>query len=156
MPMASSSLIQRRLGTTPAVLVASRSYLELHGMPETPHDLDGHLGLFHEPAARPAIWRLRAAGHPPVEIQLPPRMYADEPSALVSAAVAGLGIAALPMGLCRSELERRLLIRILPKWDAGRASVSLLAVRKGDALPSVRTVRDFLVASLPEAMSLQP
>ena len=155
-PLKDSSLIQRRLGTTPAVLVTSRSYLERHGVPETPHDLDGHWGLFHEPAARPAIWRLRAAGHPSVEIQLPPRMYADEPSALVSAAVAGLGIAALPMGLCRSELERRLLIRILPEWDAGRASVSLLAVRKGDALPSVRAVRSFLVASLPEAMNLQP
>jgi DNA-binding transcriptional LysR family regulator len=151
-----SSLIQRRLGTAPAVLVASGSYLELHGVPKTPYDLDGHSGLFHAPAAGPAIWRLRSAGHRPVEVRPHPRMFADEPSALVSAAIAGLGIAALPLGLCRSDLERRVLVRALPEWDVGRASVSLLTVRNRDALPSVRAVRDFLVASLPKAMSLRP
>lgn len=154
-PLKDSSLFQRRLGTPPAVLVASRSYLERHGAPESPRDLDSHAGLFHAPTIRPATWRLRSAGHRPMDAQPHPRMYADEPSALVSAAIAGLGIAALPMGLCRAELERRALIRVLPGWDAGRASVSVLAVRKADALPSVRVVRDFLVANLPRAMSLQ-
>ncbi|TGP41611.1 LysR family transcriptional regulator, partial [bacterium M00.F.Ca.ET.229.01.1.1] len=41
-PLGESRLVARKLGQSPVVVVAAPSYLEVHGTPLTPADLDTH------------------------------------------------------------------------------------------------------------------
>jgi DNA-binding transcriptional LysR family regulator len=78
------------------------------------------------------------------------------------AAIAGLGIVALPGYVCREDVRSGALRRVLPTWHAGDSTFTaliayrqglLLAYRQG-LLPSVRVFVDYLAAELPKAVLL--
>ncbi|MGK9167241.1 LysR family transcriptional regulator [Inquilinus limosus] len=155
-PLDDLDLFQRRLGTATAVLVASPDYLRHHGAPESPENLSGHHALHSRWGASDSGWVLYGPKGAVAEVRPVPRMVSDEPSTVLGAALAGLGVASLPLGLCRPQLEAGSLLRILPAWTAGRATLSLLSPHKRGDLPSVRAVSDYLAERLPAAMTLEP
>lgn len=65
------------------------------------------------------------------------------------AAIAGLGIASLPHGLCAPSIASVELRRVLPDWYAGGATTTILIPHRRGQLPAVRTVVDFLTDRLP-------
>jgi DNA-binding transcriptional LysR family regulator len=150
-----SELVRRRLGGTRVHLVASPEYLEEHGAPLRPEDLARHEGLLSAPSGGRETWPLYASDGTLTEAVPQPRLYADEPSTLVAAAIAGLGIACLPPALSRPALEAGTLVRVLPEWHGPRASLTLLTPYRRGQLPAVRAVVEFLADHLPRAMALE-
>lgn len=86
-----------------------------------------------------------------VRVRPEPRFLADESNVLRAAAVSGLGITALPRKLCRAEIEEGSLVRVLPDWEAGSVTTTLLMPHRRGQLPSVRAVVDFIAEHLPGA-----
>jgi DNA-binding transcriptional LysR family regulator len=141
-PLPDSDLLQRRLRQDRIVLVASPAYLAERGVPETPEALSDHDGLLIGPST--ATWELSGPRQRTVSTSPNPRFFADESLALIGAAEAGLGIAALPHGIAAPALQGGRLAAVLPEWHAGTVTTTILTPHRRSQLPSVRAVIDFL------------
>ena len=141
-PLPDSDLLQRQLSIEEVILVAAPSYLEARPAINSPIDLKEHDGLLVDHLAK--TWRLRQANGGESVAVPRTRFIADETLVLLRAASAGLGIACLPAGSCRSALKRRALQRVLPDWTAGSVTTSILTTHRRGQLPGVRAVVDFL------------
>ncbi|MBO4122644.1 LysR family transcriptional regulator [Cupriavidus gilardii] len=146
-PLPDSELVQRLLSTEPIILVAAPRYLDAAGPLQTPEALASHDALLTGPMA--TSWRLDRNGET-VTVNPRRRMTANESTALLSAAVAGLGVGCLPLSVCRAALQRGEVVRVLPDWTAGRVMTSIVMPHRRGQLPAVRAVVEFLVECFAE------
>jgi DNA-binding transcriptional LysR family regulator len=151
-PMPDSDLIQRRIARTPWLLVAAPAYLEAHGEPAQPAQLAEHRRLVVPDRTGESAWTLHGPGGT-ARIGGAPRLASDDLETLKAAALAGLGVAALPAQLCRAERAAGRLRPLLPGWSTGDAQITLLAVARRTELPAVRALADFLIAEYPRALA---
>ncbi|WP_379994018.1 LysR substrate-binding domain-containing protein [Devosia nitrariae] len=149
-----SSLIQKRLGFSPRWLVASAAYLERMTLPVVPADLAAHAGLVMSAMADAPELLLRNDAGSECRVRMSSRIAADDAQSLKAAAASGLGIAALPAGLCRTALAEGNLVRVLPDWHAGGAEISMLVPSRRGQVPSVRALALYIARHLPQAMRL--
>ncbi|WP_437669962.1 LysR substrate-binding domain-containing protein [Sorangium sp. So ce131] len=147
-PLPDTALVQRLLSPTPWVLMAAPRYLDARGVPATPDELRTHPGLLLGGASSRAVWRLHSR-EAAEEIPFVPRLHSDDSAAIMSAAVAGLGIVALPDYSCRHERARGELRRVLPEWHVGDHRVTMLVPSRRGQLPAVRALADFLAIEVP-------
>ncbi|HWC73442.1 MAG TPA: LysR substrate-binding domain-containing protein [Gemmatimonadales bacterium] len=155
-PLPDSTLVQQTLAPAPWFLFAGSAYLDAHRMPEKPRDLSQHPSLFMMRSGVDPIWRLRQSGarSKEVTVQLTPRFVSDDMKSLKRAAVAGLGIVALPGYVCREDLRSGSLRRVLPDWKAEDSTLTALMPNRHGVLPSVRAFVNHLAAELPKAVAL--
>ena len=153
-PLPDSNLVQRTLAPAPWFLFAGSNYLDEHGEPESPQDLERHPSLFMMRSGAQPAWRLRHAREARDEVVMPltPRLLGDEMISLQQAAMRGLGIVALPGYICRAAVRSGALKRVLPDWLAGDATITALVPHRQGLLPSVRAFLDHLAKALPEAV----
>lgn len=144
-----SSLIARSLSTTELGIFASPSWLSRNHAPEVPEDLRERGAIFFsgEKKRRGASWKLRSAERE-VEIPLSPCMRTNDFLAIKKAAVAGMGIAALPALVCRPETEAGQLIRLLPDWNTGTATFYAVYPSRRYLPAKTRALVDFLQKEL--------
>ena len=108
--LANSNLLAQRVGPLNGSLVASPSYIEAHGAPRTLDELLHHEALMQGTET----WQLMDEDKA-VTVRPQGRFKADNGTALVAAAVAGIGIACLPVGLTRSHLASGALVTVMPQ-----------------------------------------
>lgn len=111
--LASSNLVARRVGPVNGCLVATPDYVKSHGAPQNLDELLDHEALMQGTES----WQLMD-GDEVVTVRPQGRFKADNGIALVSAALAGLGIAYLPLGLTRPYLASGALVKIMPQHPA--------------------------------------
>ena len=70
-------------------------------------------------------------------------MVANEGALLIGAAIAGLGVVCLPESACRDAIADGRLRRVLPQWDAGSVTTTLVMPHRRGQLPAVRATVDF-------------
>ncbi|CAM2187498.1 LysR family transcriptional regulator [Paraburkholderia sacchari] len=112
-----SNLIACRIAPIHGNFVASPDYIREHGAPETPDELVEHQVLMQGTES----WRL-IDGDKPIVVHPQGRFKADNGVALTVAAVAGLGIAALPDFLIEGHVASGSLVPVLTRYpfpDAG-------------------------------------
>jgi DNA-binding transcriptional LysR family regulator len=135
-----SSLLTRRICAIHGKFVASPGYIATHGAPQTPDDLLSHEALMQ----RTESWRLVNRGK---TIVLRPRgrFKADNGEALLAAALAGLGVAALPDFLTESHVASGALTPVLTDYPPPEAG--LFVVRPPGHFPprKVRVLTDILL-----------
>ncbi len=144
-PLPDSNLVQRHLMPAPWHLFAGQRYVDQFGCPETPQALMQHSGLKLGWKPASGQWQLRSTQGVDAVVPFQPRLCSDDIETLKIAAIQGLGIVALPAYLCRPELERGELVRLLPEWTAGDAEVSLLMPSRRGVMPAVSALADYLV-----------
>jgi DNA-binding transcriptional LysR family regulator len=83
--------VVRRLGRSQAIIVASPAYLARRGMPATPADLPAHVCVGFSPLPWRDTWVL---GEESVAVR--PALLTDSSVSLRAAALAGIGLVALP------------------------------------------------------------
>lgn len=105
-----SSLIARRIGSIRVQLVASPDYIKAHGSPDVPE----HLGAHHALMQGTESWQFMD-GDNIISVRPQGRFKADNGTALVSAAAAGLGIAYLPDCLTYEHLASGGLVPIMTR-----------------------------------------
>jgi len=109
--LADSNLIARRVGPIHGRLVASPDYIKEHGAPDTPDELLMHQALMQGTEA----WQF-VDGDKTITIHPQGRFKADNGVALAAAAVAGLGIAALPDFLTEKYLASGTLVPVVTRY----------------------------------------
>jgi DNA-binding transcriptional LysR family regulator len=75
-------------------------------------------------------------------------------TALKQAAIAGLGVVALPGYVCREDVRSGALRRVLPTWLADDSTITALIPYRQGLLPSVRVFIDHLAAEFPKAVMI--
>ena len=106
--LSNSNLIVRRVAPLRGKFVASPGYIEAHGAPRTPDDLINHEALMQGTET----WRAVVDGKT-VPVSAQGRFKADNGEALLAAALAGLGIAALPDFLIDEHVAAGALVPVL-------------------------------------------
>jgi DNA-binding transcriptional LysR family regulator len=155
-PLPDSTLVQRTLAPAPWLLFGGAAYLKENGAPQAPRDLEKHPSLFMMRAGVDPVWRLRHSRDAKDRVVMPltPRLLSDEMVGLKQAAIAGLGIVALPGYICREELRAGTLRRVLPNWLAGDSTITALVPYRHGLLPSVRVFLDHLATEFPKAVRM--
>ncbi|WBF46602.1 LysR family transcriptional regulator [Serratia rubidaea] len=105
-----SNLIARRIGPIYGRLVASPAYIKNYGEPTTPEALLTHQALMQGTET----WQLTDGGRN-ITVRPQGRFKADNGTALVAAALAGLGIAYLPDCLTHAHLASGALVPVMTR-----------------------------------------
>lgn len=151
-----STLLQRTLAPAPWFFFAGPAYLDNNGELETPQDLTKHPSLFMMRTGVVPTLKLRhcSNGKSEVVVPLTPRLLSDDMLGLKQAAIAGLGIVALPGYICRDEVRSGRLRRVLPDWLAGDSTFTALMPYRQGLLPSVRMFVDHLAVEFPKVVRM--
>ena len=108
-----SSLIARRLIDSQWIICATPAYLEQHGAPQTPEQLQNHECLVYKfDNTANSTWPLYIDGKEQL-ISVPGRFHSNHLSAIKQAALSDLGIAFLPQVLIYEEIQKNTLTKIL-------------------------------------------
>jgi len=92
-PLSDSTLIARKIGMSPRVVVASPDYLVKHGRPKKPIDLLKHDCLLYSQQKSPDQWFFHSTQSGDETIRVDSRLKASSPDVVVDAAIADMGIA---------------------------------------------------------------
>jgi DNA-binding transcriptional LysR family regulator len=142
-----SRLVARSMGFFQLILCASPAYLERHGVPETPRDLDRHHAIrFRYPnSGRLQDWPLiDNCDWPQARIAL----TCNNMEALRGAAIAGLGIGCMPDFLVSEPLADGRLKTVLGNHIDGPARFRMLWPSNRHLSPKVRVFVDFMTERL--------
>lgn len=145
-----STLIARKLFESGRRLCASPDYLAQHGTPQSIDELSGHRAILL-PQDSPRYWPLLGE-----HIACQRVLSCNNITLAREAAVAGAGIAGLPLMISEEAVQSGRLIELLP--DARLPVGELYAIypsRRFQAM-KVKTFLDFLMASLPRSSLLEP
>lgn len=113
-----SSLVATRVGAIHVVTCASPDYLQRHGAPDRPEDLERHSCIAFDGVVEPRRWDFIRDGKS-VDVDVAPRLVANTAEPAIAAATAGLGVARLTS------------YQVAPEVAAGR-----LALILGDYMPA--------------------
>jgi DNA-binding transcriptional LysR family regulator len=135
-----SSLVARRIRPMTGMLVASPAYVAAHGAPRTLDELVDHECVLQGTES----WRLIDRGKT-ITVHPRGRFKADNGEALLVAALAGLGVAALPDFLIESHLASGALIALLTDYPPPEAGIYVVRP-PGDFPPrKIRALIDILL-----------
>ncbi|KRA52197.1 LysR family transcriptional regulator [Pseudoxanthomonas sp. Root65] len=135
-----SSLLARRVGPIHGALVASPDYIEAHGAPETLQQLLAHEAVMQGTES----WRLMD-GEQVVSVHPRGRFKADNGTALVAAALAGLGIAMLPDGLIHEHVASGALVPVLLRHPPAPAGIYVVRPPGQHPFGKVRVLTELLI-----------
>jgi DNA-binding transcriptional LysR family regulator len=150
-PLADSMLVARSLGNLSYGLFAAPRYLARHAAPARPEDLRGHPTLAFSGGSHQATWTLQQAGQAPVRVDLRPRLKANNVFVVRDAAVAGLGLAQLPLIVAAPALREGHLRTVLPDWSLPSVPVHAVFASARYLTPKVRAFIDMAADAMSEA-----
>lgn len=135
-----SNLIARRIGPMYGRLLASPAYIEAHGAPETPDELVAHQALMQGTES----WQL-IDGDRVVTVRPQGRFKADNGTALIAAAVAGLGVAYLPDGLSHDYVASGALVPVMTRHLPPPAGVYVVRPPSQHPARKIRELTELLI-----------
>jgi len=142
-----SSLIAKRLGETRLLACAAPSYLEQHGVPETPKHLSEHDCLVYPGPDGRTLMQF-SGPNSMTQVLLEGKLTANSMGTLQDAAIAGLGIAILPLTLCREAIDQGQLLTILEDWKLPIDGIYAVYPSPRHLTPKLRSFIDFIASRL--------
>ncbi|MEX3687472.1 LysR substrate-binding domain-containing protein [Paraburkholderia sp. BR14263] len=111
-PLADSSMISRHLASSPVVVVATPQYLEKHGRPERPQEIERHACVVFAPLHEPRAWRFGNVEGP--GLQVPSGNFRTGDAEQIRAAVlAHMGLVQAPAWLFAAEMASGEVVSVL-------------------------------------------
>lgn len=147
-PLEDSNLVARALGESYTYLVASPGLLDRHGRPAAPAGLADIPSLGKSRHDQSYAWQLTGPDEARAVVPHRPLLDADDWWVLKQAALAGLGVVALPDEFCQREIAAGELEIVLPAWRLPRALLYIVYTSRRGLIPAVRTFIDFAAERL--------
>jgi DNA-binding transcriptional LysR family regulator len=139
--------IVRRLGASRVVIVASPAYLVRFGAPSEPRDVAAHRCVAFSPLFWSREWRFIGADGP-VNVTVKPVMLTNASDSLRAAALAGVGLVALPDWAVGDELAAGTLERVLQDWTTPDCGIYAVYPSNRMIAAKVRRFVDAIAARL--------
>ncbi len=121
-----SSLLARRLCTVRILLVGAPAYLDRHGRPTHPGELERHSAMVYTGSATGAVWRFSHPRFGEAAVEPPVRIWTDNADMLTPSLVAGHGLALQPEFLVWKQIQEGSLEVAMPDWTAPSLGLHLL------------------------------
>ncbi|KAF1005609.1 MAG: HTH-type transcriptional regulator DmlR [Luteibacter sp.] len=138
-----SSFVARRLAPDRRVLVASPAYLERHGHPRSPDDLDTHACLA---VGTLDLWTFKGPDGETIAKRVAPSLRINDGEAVRDAACAGLGIALMATWCAAEELRKGELVPLLGDFPTvSTQTLWVIYPSARELAPKVRVFIDWLV-----------
>jgi DNA-binding transcriptional LysR family regulator len=148
-PLKSSRLVARKLGETRMVIVGASGYIERHGRPRIPRDLERHNRIGFGYVRVEEGWPFIEDGR---RIIIPPlgNAQASNGEAVRGLALAGLGLARLAAFQVRDDIAAGRLLPLLEEYNPGDVETvhAVFLGRKGELPARVRVFLDYLVQNV--------
>jgi DNA-binding transcriptional LysR family regulator len=135
-----SNLVARRIGPITGKLVASPRYIEAHGTPTIPGEVAGHEALMQGTEA----WFFLDRGKV-VSVRPQGRFKADNGAALLSAALAGLGLGYLPSDSVDEHIASGKLVEVMPEHPPPPAGAYVLRPPGQHPSRKIRVLTELLI-----------
>lgn len=140
-----SNLIAVRLATSRSITTASPDYLQKHGVPTHPRELLNHQCLRYSNLGPAQEWTyLDKATREPIQVAVSGRIITNNGEVLVSAAVAGEGIAYGPSFLVANDIRATRLMPILTDWAGPPFGIYAIYPPNRHVSAKVRRFIDFM------------
>jgi DNA-binding transcriptional LysR family regulator len=152
-----STLAARRLSTMETHVYASHEYIEKHGEPLVPADLEHHRALAWPKQRRGNrfYWPLHGESGE-VEAPVSPVFIANDPDSMLQTLLAGLGVAIMPERITHLAVAAGCLRRVLAAWSGPTVELNAVLPPGRAHSPKVRAFVDFLVQHLDLRRLSQP
>jgi DNA-binding transcriptional LysR family regulator len=150
-PLADSTLTARKLGELRYGLFAAPAYLARRGSPDHPSDLAQHAILAFAGGSHQATWVL-SQGSRQERVELQPRLKANNVFAVRDAAIAGLGIAQMPLIVAAPALQAGQLQPVLLDWSLAAVPIHAVFASARYLTPKVRGFIDLAVDAMQRDM----
>ncbi|HML12133.1 MAG TPA: LysR family transcriptional regulator [Xanthobacteraceae bacterium] len=142
-----SSLVSRRLGIGRRIACAAPAYLDRRGTPQRPEALADHTCLIHVNVESP--WHFTGPDGE-IAVAVSGSLRSNSWVATRGAALAGQGIALMPIVLVAEDVHEGRLTRLLPDYGAGESVVQAVYPPSRHLSVKVRSFLDFVVKRLRE------
>ena len=143
--MQDSSLVARKISSSPMHFVASPSYLEARGTPLTPDDLEYHQGLLYKSSLNQVHWQSTKAN----QIQrykIQSKVVSNNGMALLEKTKAGLGISNSPSFFVKDALASGELVEILSEYQQKPLDIYVVYPNRRHLPAKVRAFIEFLAS----------
>lgn len=142
---ADSDLIARRLCDLPEAVVATPDYLEQHGIPQTPDDLDGHhvVAFLSSKTGQPIDLEFTLRGRTVLR-PLPATLTTTGAETMVTAGRLGLGLIQVPRYHLETDIAAGRLVEVLADYAPSPSPVVALYQRDRQLSPRLRVFLDWL------------
>ena len=143
--MQDSSLVARKISSSPMHFVASPSYLEARGTPFTPDDLEYHQGLLYKSSLNQVHWQSTKAN----QIQrykIQSKVVSNNGMALLEMTKAGLGISNSPSFFVKDALASGELVEILSEYKQKPLDIYVVYPNRRHLPAKVRAFIEFLAS----------
>ena len=143
--MQDSSLVARKISSSPMHFVASPSYLEALGTPLTPDDLEYHQGLLYKSSLNQVHWQSTKAN----QIQrykIQSKVVSNNGMALLEMTKAGLGISNSPSFFVKDALASGELVEILSEYKQKPLDIYVVYPNRRHLPAKVRAFIEFLAS----------
>ena len=149
-PLTDSSLVARRIARFERVFCAAPGYLDRRGRPDTPAALRGHDCLRYSNVGVREEWTLHRRDDQEVRetLAVVGPLCANNGDLLRHAAIAGMGVCALPRFIVADDLASDALECVLADWRAPALTLSAVWPSRRFVPAKVRVFVDFLVEHL--------
>ena len=138
-----SSLIARRLAKVRHVVVASPSYIARHRAPQDPAELATRECLVYTMKSSPRRW-LFHRGDAVEDVEVHGYFEANNSLALREMALAGMGIALVPIFLVALDLQNGHLTHLLEDWHTHELDLCIVYPTRKHVAPAVRAFISFM------------
>ncbi len=143
--LADSSMMARKLATARRIVCASPAYLKQHGEPQTPEDLQHHVGLSYSNISEAQQWQFYDQDGNKIAVRIPSRMRANNGDVLQKAAIDGLGIDMTVSFICYQAIEQGQLKQILSNYNLKDEGIYAIYPSQRHLPRRVRVLIDYLV-----------
>jgi len=143
-----SSLIARRLASSPRVVCGSPDYFERHGRPRHPHDLRRHNCLINWGFEPHDTWKFTDIDGDTINVKVSGNLQANTADPLRLAAIHGLGLVVLPTYIVGQDLSKKRLEAVLQDYELPPMDIYAVYPHRRHLSAKVRTFLDFLAERL--------
>jgi DNA-binding transcriptional LysR family regulator len=148
-PPRQPDLIQRHLVSVQVHIYASTDYVQKHGMPQKPEDLEEHRVIVYGEDARPPVpgtnWLLEVGVKPGQDRR--PILTVNNTYGMLRAIMSGLGVAALPDFVANEQTG---LVRVLPEVSGPPNEAYFVYPEELRTSKRISVFRDFLLRKVAE------
>ncbi|MCD1647279.1 LysR family transcriptional regulator [Marinobacter adhaerens] len=141
-PLPDSGLIARRVGEVRHIVCASRLYLETHGRPKAPIDLEGAPCIVFDQFLADQAWSFEAEGKT-LRIPVNARLHVNTAEAALDAAEAGLGFTRVLSYQAAPGIKAGRLEAIMPSWEGTPSPVHFIYEQRSLIPQKLRAFIDF-------------